>query len=66
MNPRHFVWMLLVGRAQDFADVWTRGAHQPFIVHAGDDVLQLAVAIFVSYLRIEWLQAGRKNYRSDI
>jgi len=58
--------MLLVGRAQDFAIVWTGGAHQPFIVHAGDDVLHLAVAIFVPHLRIEWLQARRENDRSDI
>jgi hypothetical protein len=58
--------VLLVGRAQDFAFVWTGGAHQPFIVHAGDDVLHLAVAIFVPHLGIEWLQARRENDRPDI
>jgi hypothetical protein len=55
--------MLHVGRAQYLTLVGPGGAQQPFIVHAGDHVLQLAVAIVALYLRIKWLQAGRQDYR---
>ena len=57
--------MLLVGGAQYLAFVRPGGAHQPFIVHAGDDVLHLAIAIFISHLRIKWLEARRQDNRPD-
>jgi hypothetical protein len=55
--------MLFVGGAQYLAFVWPGGAHQPFIVHAGDHVLHLSVAIFIPHLRIKWLKARRQNDR---
>jgi hypothetical protein len=55
--------MLLVGGTQYFTLVWPGGAHQPFIVHAGDHVLHLSVAIFIPHLRIKWLKARRQNDR---
>jgi hypothetical protein len=57
--------MLLVGSAQDLTFVRSRGAHQPFIVHAGDHVLHLAIAIFIPHLRIKWLKARGQNDRPD-
>ena len=57
--------MLLVGSTQYFALVWPCGAHQPFIVHTGNDVLKLSVAIFISHFRIKWLKARRQNDRPD-
>jgi hypothetical protein len=56
--------MLHVGRAQYLTLVGPGGAQQPFIVHAGDHVLDLSVAIAALHLGIKWLQAGRQNYRS--
>jgi len=58
--------MLLVGSAQDLAFVWPRGAHQPFIVHTGDHVLELSVAIFSPHLGIKCLKARRQNDRPYI
>ena len=58
--------MLLVGSTQDLTFVWPGGAHQPFIVHTGDHVLKLSVAIFIPHLRIKWLKAGRQNDRPYI
>jgi hypothetical protein len=55
--------MLHVGRAQYLTLVGPGGAQQPFIVHAGDHVLDLSVAIAALHLGIKWLQAGRQNYR---
>jgi hypothetical protein len=55
--------VLHVGRAQYLTLVGPGGAQQPFIVHAGDHVLDLSVAIVAPRLGIEWLQAGRQNYR---
>jgi hypothetical protein len=55
--------MLLVGGTQYLTLVWPGGAHQPFIVHAGDHVLHLSVAIFIPHLRIKWLKARRQNDR---
>jgi hypothetical protein len=57
--------MLHVGRAQYLTLVGPGGAQQPFIVHAGDHVLDLSVAIAALHLGIEWLQAGRQNYRPN-
>ena len=56
--------VLHVGRAQYLTLVGPGGAQQPFIVHAGDHVLDLSVAIAALHLGIKWLQAGRQNYRS--
>jgi hypothetical protein len=53
--------MLLVGSTQDLTFVWPGGAHQPFIVHTGDHILHLSVAISVPHLRIKWLKARRQN-----
>ncbi len=61
LNPGDFVGVLLVGSTQDLALVWPGGAHQPFIVHTGDHVLHLSVAIFIPHLRIKWLKAGGQN-----
>jgi hypothetical protein len=58
--------MLLVGSTQDLTFVRPGGAHQPFIVHAGDHVLKLSVAIFVPHLGVKGLDAGRQNDRSYI
>jgi hypothetical protein len=58
--------MLLVGSTQDLTFVWPGGAHQSFIVHTGDHVLKLSVAIFSPHLGIEWLKARRQNDRPDI
>ncbi len=57
--------MLLVGGAQDITFVRPGSAHQPFIVHAGDHVLHLSVAIFIPHLRIKWLQTRRQDDRPD-
>jgi hypothetical protein len=58
--------MLFVGSTQDLTFIWPGGAHQPFIVHTGDHVLKLSVAIFIPHLRIEWLKARRQNDRPYI
>ena len=58
--------MLLVGSTQNLTFVWPGGAHQPFIVHTGDHVLKLSVAIFSPHLRIKWLKAGGQNDRPYI
>ena len=55
--------MLLVGGAQDLPFVRTGGAHQPFIVHAGDHVRKLTVAVLVPHLGIEGLKAGGQDHR---
>ena len=55
--------MLLVGSTQYLTFVRPGGAHQPFIVHAGDHVLHLSVAIFIPHLRIKCLRAGRQDDR---
>jgi hypothetical protein len=55
--------MLLVGSTQYLTLVWPGGTHQPFIVHAGNHVLHLSVAISISHLRIKWLKARRQNDR---
>jgi hypothetical protein len=55
--------MLFVGSTQYLTFVWPGGAHQPFIVHTGNHVLKLSVAIFISHLRIKWLNARRQNDR---
>ena len=56
--------VFLIGSAQYLAFVRSGGAHQPFIIHAGDDVLHLSIAISVSDLGIKWLEAWRQNDRS--
>jgi hypothetical protein len=56
--------VLHVGRAQYLTLEGPGGAQQPFIVHAGDHVLDLSVAIAAPHLGIKWLQAWRQNYRS--
>ena len=58
--------MLLVGSTQDLTVVWPGGAHQPFVVHTGDHVRKLTVAIFIPHLRIKWLNARRQNDRPYI
>jgi hypothetical protein len=58
--------MLLVGSTQDLTFVWPGGAHQPFIVHTGDHVRKLTVAIFIPHLRIKWLDARSQNNRPYI
>jgi len=58
--------MLFVGSPQYLTFVWPGGAHQTFIVHTGNHVLKLSVAIFISHLRIKWLKAGRQNNRPYI
>ena len=58
--------MLPVGSAQYFTLIRPGGAHQPFIVHTGDHVLHLSVAIFIPHLGIKWLKARRQNDRPNI
>ena len=58
--------MLLVGSTQYLTFVWPGGAHQPFIVHTGDHVLKLPVAIFSPHLGIKCLKARRQNDRPYI
>ncbi len=55
--------MLHIGGTQYFTFVWPGGAHQPFIVHTGDHVLHLSVAIFIPHLRIKCLNARCQNNR---
>ncbi len=55
--------MLLIGSTQDLTFVRPGGAHQPFVVHTGDHVLKLSVAIFSPHLGIKWLKARRQNDR---
>jgi hypothetical protein len=63
LDPGYSLGMLFVGSAQYFALVWPGGAHQSFIVHAGDHVLHLSVAIFIPHFRVKWLKARRQNDR---
>jgi hypothetical protein len=58
--------MLFVGSTQDLTFVWPGGAHQPFIVHTGNHVLKLSVAIFSPHLGIKCLKARRQNDRPYI
>ena len=55
--------MLLVGGTQYFTLVRPGGAHQPFVVHAGDHVLHPSVAVFIPHLQIKWFKAGRQKDR---
>jgi len=55
--------MLLVGSTQYLTFVWPGGTHQPFIVHTGNHVLKLSVAISIAHLRIKRLKARRQNDR---
>ena len=48
LDPGDLVGMLLVGGAQDLTGVGAGGAEEPLVVHAGDDVRELAVAVFLS------------------
>ena len=61
--------MLPVGSTQDLAFVRSRGAHQPLVVHAGDDVRKLSVAVFIPDLRVKrfktWGQDDRPNLDFD-
>jgi hypothetical protein len=66
LNPGYFMGMLLVGGTQYLTFVWPGGAHQPFIVHAGDHVLKLSVAISIPHLGIKWLKARRQDDRPYI
>ncbi len=61
LDPGDFLGMYLVGGSKDFTLVWPGGAHQPFIVHAGDHILQLSVAVFIPRFWIKWLKARRQN-----
>ena len=58
--------MLLVGSAQDLALVGPGGAHEPFVVHAGDHVLKRSIAIFSPHLGIKRLKARRQKDRPDL
>ncbi len=58
--------MLLIGSTQDFTFVWPGGAHQPFIVHTGNHILKLSVAIFSPHFGIKRLKTGRQNDRPYI
>ena len=66
LDPGDVVGMASVRGAQDLAFVWTGGAHQPFVVHAGDDVLQPAVAVLVADFRIKNVIAGGENDRPHL
>jgi len=63
LNPGYFMGMLLVRSTKYLPFVWPGGAHQPLIVHTGDHVLHLPIAIFIPHLRIKWLKARRQNDR---
>ena len=58
--------MLFIGSPQDLTLVRTGRGQQPFIIHTGDNVLQLSVAIFAVDTGIKWLDAAGENYRPDI
>jgi hypothetical protein len=57
LNPGYFMGMLLVRSTQYLTFVWPGGAHQPFIVHTGNHVLELPIAIPIAHLRIKCLNA---------
>ena len=56
--------MLPVGSTQDLTLVRSRGAHQPLIVHAGDHVRELSVAVLIPDLRVKRLKAGSQDDRA--
>ena len=58
--------MLFIGSTQYLTFIWPSGAHQPFIVHTGNHVLELSVAILISHLGIKWLKTRRENDRAYI
>jgi hypothetical protein len=57
--------MLQVRSPQDLAFVGAGGAQKPLVVHAGDDVLELAVAVLFPDLRVEGLKPGGEDDRPD-
>ena len=66
LNPGQLMGMLLVGSTQYLTCVWPGGAEQPLKVHAGDYVLEVSVVIFLSYLRIKGLNAGRQDDGANV
>ncbi len=61
LNPGDFLGMFLVGGTKHFSFVRSGGRQQAFIVHAGDDVFKLSVAIFLLHFRVVRFDPGRKN-----
>ena len=55
--------MFPVGCTSYFTLVRPRGAHQPFIVQAGDYILHHSIAVLIPHFRIEWLKARRQDDR---
>jgi hypothetical protein len=55
--------MFLVGSTQNLTEVRSGGAQQPLIIYAGDDVGELAIVVFLLYLWVKRLKAGRENDR---
>jgi len=57
LDPGDVVGVFQVGLAEYLAAVGAGGAQEPLVVHARDDVLELAVAVLLADLRIEGLEA---------
>ena len=66
LNPGDFFGVLLVGSAQHFTLVGPGGGQQPLVVHAGDHVLHLSVAVFIFHAGIERFDAGGQNDRPHV
>ena len=66
VNPGDLVRMLLVRGAQDLPLVRTGGTQQALEVHAGDDVLEHAVAVIVARQRVVGFVARRQDDGADL
>jgi hypothetical protein len=66
LNPRDFVRMLHIGRAQNLARVRTRRAEQAFVIHTRYDVGKFAVPIFFFDFGIVRFETGREQNRADL
>jgi hypothetical protein len=58
--------MLLVGPTEYLALVGPRGGEEALVVHAGDHILELSVAVFCSHPGIEGLDTGCEDDGSDV
>jgi hypothetical protein len=66
LNPRDFVRMLHIGRAQNLARVRTGRAEQAFVIHTRYDVCKFAVTIFFFDFRIVRFETGCEQNRADL
>ena len=66
LDPGNVVGVLEVRLAQDLARVRAGRAQKALVVHAGDDVLKLAVAVLFPHLRVEGLETRGKDDGADV